>query len=198
MSEFFLVNIVLLAMVTLTAVAAVRVRNLLSAAMLTSIYSFLMALVWTHMDAMDVAFTEAAVGAGISTVLLVGTLVHVGTEEKLPRRVHWPAVAVVGVTSAALIFGSLDMPPFGDPGTPVQTNPVARAYIRQDVARGPDRDPAHDEPPTEGDYFHGHAPNLVTSVIVSYRGYDTMFETTVIFIAGTSMILLLRRRREPR
>lgn len=195
MTEFIVVDAVLLFIVTLTAVAAVRVRSLLSATMLTSIYSFLMALVWTNMDSMDVAFTEAAVGAGISTVLLLGTLLHVGNDEKVPKRVHAPAVFVVAVTSAALIWGSLDMPPFGQPDTPVQTNPVGRAYIRQDVVRVPDGNPAHDEPPVEGDYYHGHAPNFVTSVIVSYRGFDTMFETTVIFIAGMSMILFLRRRR---
>lgn len=193
MSDFLAINVVLLVMVTLTAIATVRVNNLLAAAMLTSIYSFLMAMVWTNMDSMDVAFTEAAVGAGISTVLLLGALLHVGSEEKPPAGVHWPAVALVVGTGALLIYGSLDMPPFGSLDTPVQTNPVGQSYVKQDVVRVPDFDPSHDETPHEGDYYHGHAPNFVTPVIVSYRGYDTMFETTVIFLAGMSMILFLRR-----
>lgn len=195
MTEFLLINVVLLAMLVWTAIATVRSESLLSAAMLASIYSFLMALVWTNLDSMDVAFTEAAVGAGISTVLLIGTLVHVGTKEKMPKGVHWPALAVVTLTGALLIYGSLDMPPFGDANTPVQTNPVPHSYIRQDVVRVSDGNPAHDEAPAHADYYHGHVPNYVTPIIVSYRGFDTMFETTVIFLAGMGMILLLRRKR---
>lgn len=199
MLEFLLIDLILLAMVTATAIAAVRVRSLLAATMLTSIYSFLMALVWTNMDSMDVAFTEASVGAGISTVLLLGALLHVGTEEKLPRRVHWPAILVVAATGAMLLYGTCDMPRFGAADTPVQRNPVSVSYIRQDCPRVEDRKGHHKGEVIlgRGDYYHGHCPNFVTSVIVSYRGFDTMFETTVIFIAGMSMILFLRRRRRP-
>jgi hypothetical protein len=50
----------------------------------------------------------------------------------------------------------------------------------------------HLHPP---DDFNGHVPNSVTSLLAAYRGYDTMFETTVIFTAGVSLILLLRRPR---
>jgi multicomponent Na+:H+ antiporter subunit B len=195
--EYFLINAILLVMVALTGIAAVRLRNLLAATMLTGIYSLLMCVVWTHMDAMDVAFTEASVGAGISTVLLLGTLLHVGSEEKPTRGVHWPAMLVVVLTGAALIYGSLDMPPYGDGKTPTQQNPVSISYIKQDCPRVPDFNGHHvgEEILGHGDYYHGHCPNFVTSVIVSYRGYDTMYETTVIFIAGMSMILFLRRRR---
>jgi multicomponent Na+:H+ antiporter subunit B len=38
-------------------------------------------------------------------------------------------------------------------------------------------------------------PNVVTSVLASYRGYDTLGETTVVFTAGAGVIALLRRRR---
>jgi len=166
--------------------------------MLMSIYSFIMALIWTNMDSMDVAFTEAAVGAGISTVLFIGALVHVGTEEKPLRPIHWPALVVTAATAAALLYGTVGMPKFGEVSSPANSSDVAAGYVRQDVEKTPDaaghhpaEAPLHDE----GDYFHGHVPNFVTSVIVSYRGYDTMFETTVIFIAGLSMVLFLRRRK---
>lgn len=79
MIEFIAIDIALLILVTITAVAVVEVRSLFSAVLLSGIYSLLMALVWVNMDAVDVAFTEAAVGAGISTILLVGTLVPVAT-----------------------------------------------------------------------------------------------------------------------
>jgi len=199
MLDFFLINIILLAMVTATAIAAAHVRNLLAATMLMSIYSFLMAMVWTNMDSMDVAFTEAAVGAGISTILILGALLHVGTEEKPTKGIHWPALLVVVATAALLLYGTLDMPRFGQKDTPAQLNPVSISYIKQDCPRVADWNGHHEGEVVygKGDYYHGHAPNFVTPVIVSYRGFDTMFETTVIFIAGMSMILFLRRRRKP-
>jgi hypothetical protein len=46
------------------------------------------------------------------------------------------------------------------------------------------------------DDFAHHVPNTVTTLLASYRGYDTMFETAVIFTAGAGMTLLLRRRRD--
>jgi multicomponent Na+:H+ antiporter subunit B len=198
MSDFQLINVILLFMVTLVALAVVVVRNLLAAGMLMSIYSFLMALIWTNMDSMDVAFTEAAVGAGISTVLFIGALVHVGTEEKPLRPIHWPALVVTAATAIALLYGTAGMPRFGDGTSPANSSNVAAAYIEQNVEKSPDPARHHTEAAGEqheGDYFHGHVPNFVTSVIVSYRGYDTMYETTVIFIAGLSMILFLRLRK---
>jgi len=197
MPDFLLINLILLLMVTLTGIAAVRARNLLGATMLMSIYSFLMALVWTNMDSIDVAFTEAAVGAGVSTVLLIGALVHVGSEEKPTKSIHWPAMIATVATAAALLYGTVDMPRFGDAHSPANANPVSVGYIQQDVDKVPDASGHHAQRPRpHGDYFHGHVPNFVTAVIVSYRAYDTMYETTVIFLAGMSMILFLRRRKD--
>jgi multicomponent Na+:H+ antiporter subunit B len=209
--EFLLIDVILLFLVTLTAVAIVEVRNLYSAVMLSGIYSLLMAIVWVNMDAVDVAFTEAAVGAGISTILLIGTLVLVGSQETVRKRVHWPALVACLFVGAALVYGTLDMPRFGDPASPVQKNVVAKGYIEQNVQKHPDgksgREAAektddHDQAHAAGhethghdDYFHGHVANQVTSVIVTYRALDTMFEVAVIFTAGLGMILLLRGRR---
>ncbi len=205
-ASYRLIDLILITLVIVTGVAAVRVRNLFVATMLMSIYSLLMAMVWMNLDSMDVSFTEAAVGAGISTVLLIGTLAQTGTAEKVPARVSWTAVAIVGLTTAALLYGTLDMPRFGDPKAPVHVHPVSVGYIEQNVEKTPDAGrnftPTPPLPPHQGDghhrndYFHGHVPNYVTAVIVSYRGYDTMYETTVILIAGMSMVLLLRRRRK--
>ena len=84
---FLLINTFLLALVTMVAIAAVRVQSIFASTMMLGIYSLLMACVWINMDAADVAFTEAAVGAGISTILLVGTLVLVGSGERKGRMV---------------------------------------------------------------------------------------------------------------
>jgi multicomponent Na+:H+ antiporter subunit B len=193
MGDVLFVDVVLLLLVVATGVAAVGSRSLLASTMFLGIYSLLMALVWVNMFAMDVAFTEAAVGAGVSTILLLGTMAIVGREEKKQRGAHWPALLIVVATGAALIYGTLDMPTFGDPNAPVHQR-TAPEYIAQDVghthaadAHGPGA--AHGE--HAGDFGH-HVPNLVTAVLADYRGYDTMFETAVIFTAGICLVLLLR------
>ena len=120
MTSVVIIDTILLLLVTITAIAIIEVRNLYASAMLTSVYSLLMALVWVNMHSMDVAFTEAAVGGGISTILLIGTLVHTAREEKLLKvRIHWKAAAVTALTGAALIYGTFDMPRFGDPKAPI-------------------------------------------------------------------------------
>ena len=127
---------------------------------------------------MDVAFTEAAVGAGISTVLALGTLALTTGSEKAPTRAPWLAVIVVVLTGLVLAYGTLDLAPFGDPNAPAQQH-VGPTYLK------------------EGPVKTG-MPNVVTAVLASYRGYDTLGETTVIFTAGVCVLLLLgnwRRRR---
>jgi multicomponent Na+:H+ antiporter subunit B len=170
-----LINDFLLTLLVLTAIGAVQVRSLLASSMLLAIFSLLIALVWVDLQAVDVAFTEAAVGAGISTVLLIGTLVFVDKQERQRPRFHWPALAVVLVTGAVLIYGTLDMPHFGDPDAPAHQH-VAPRYI-------------------DDSYAETKVPNMVTAVLASYRGFDTLFEVVVIFTAGVSLILLLRARR---
>jgi len=67
-------DLVILVLVVICAIAAIHVRDLLSAAIILGAYSFLMCLLWTEMAAVDVAFTEAAVGAGVSTVFFVAAV----------------------------------------------------------------------------------------------------------------------------
>jgi energy-converting hydrogenase B subunit D len=67
-------DIMFLILVVIAAIAAISVRDLLSSAILLGSYSFLMCLLWTEMGAVDVAFTEAAVGAGISTAFFIGAI----------------------------------------------------------------------------------------------------------------------------
>ena len=192
-----LIDAILLLLVVLTAVAVVEVRDLFSATILLGVYSLLMALIWLNMDAVDVSFTEAAVGAGISTILLIGTIIRVGAGEKQGKRVHWGGFVFVILTGAARIYGTRDIPDFGDPNAPMHVNRVAKGYIHQDVQKVEkhDGEPSKEHGDGHADYFHGHVPNMVTAVIVTYRAYDTMFEAAVIFTAGMGMILLLRGRR---
>ena len=185
----------LLALLVGLAIAAVLMRDLLAAAAVLGAYSLVIAILWCWMNAGDVAFTEAAVGAGISTVLMLAAVARVGRYERsvdVPRadraggRDGLHAVAssrlreilslvAVLVAGAALLYGSRDMPPIGDASAPANANEqVARYYI--------------EHAPHEG----GEAANMVTSVLADYRGYDTLGETVVIFTAGLCVVLLLR------
>ncbi|CAM2070314.1 DUF4040 domain-containing protein [Sulfidibacter corallicola] len=69
-------DLIILVFLVITSLIALRVRDLMSAAMILGVYSFLMCLLWAEMGAVDVAFTEAAVGAGLSTVFLVATILR--------------------------------------------------------------------------------------------------------------------------
>ena len=75
-------DILLLIIVVICAIAAISVKDLLSSAILLGAYSFLMCLVWAEMGAVDVAFTEAAVGAGISTVFFICAIFHTSRRTK--------------------------------------------------------------------------------------------------------------------
>lgn len=67
-------DLVLLVFVAITAVAALSVKNLISAVVLLGAFSFFMCLLWAEMGAVDVAFTEAAVGAGVSTAFFIAAI----------------------------------------------------------------------------------------------------------------------------
>ena len=155
----------------LTAFAILKLRALFAVVMLSSVFSLVSAALLVQLDAVDVAFTEAAIGAGISTVLMLATLALTARQEKPPTRTRALPLIVVFLTGLALLYGTLDMPRFGDPAAPTQTH-VAPKYIA-DTAK------------------EIGIPNIVTAVLASYRGFDTLGEVTVIFTAGIGVLLLL-------
>jgi len=164
---------VLLTLMAATTLGIIRLRNLFAVVILGGIYSFLMASVLIVLDAVDVAMTEASVGAGMSTVLMLGTLYLTKTQETVP--VHTPILPLFVAlgTGAALVYGTLDLPAFGIADTPMHTH-VGPEYLARSI-------------PETG------IPNVVTSVLASYRGFDTLGEVTVIFTAGIGVLLLLKR-----
>lgn len=157
-------------------VVLARVRNLFSVIVLSGLYSFLMATVLVALDAVDVAMTEASVGAGISTVLLLGALHLCKSEEAKPVQKPWLPLLVSVACGLLLVYGSLGLPAFADPAAPIHTH-VAPRYLQ------------------EGPKETG-IPNVVTAVLASYRAYDTLGEVTVVFTAGAGVVALLRRKRK--
>ena len=139
--------------------------------MLFGIYSLLTAVIFVELDAVDVAFTEAAVGAGISPVLMLGTLLIVGRQIRPRSQNKLLPLIIVTITGVVLVYGTLDLPHFADPEDPIHQH-VAPRYI-------------HDSPTEIG------IPNMVTSVLASYRGYDTFGELIVVFTALIGVLALL-------
>lgn len=157
----------------LTVLVLMRVRNLFAVIVLSGVYSFLMATVLVALDAVDVAMTEAAVGAGVSTVLLLGALYLCKSEEAKPVHRPWLPLAVSVSTGVVLVYGAMGLPDFADPQAPIHRHVVPR-YMENET----------------------QVPNVVTAVLASFRGYDTLGETTVVFTAGAGIIALLRRRKK--
>jgi multicomponent Na+:H+ antiporter subunit B len=166
------VSFAMLAIMVATVIAVARVRSLLVAIILMSLYSFATAVWLLTMDAPDVSFTEAAVGAGVSTLVGLGAILLTRGEA---RPVPWQArIAPTLVAIAAgglLVWASLDLPNLGDAASPANAY-VGRAYLQragQDIG----------------------SPNVVSAVLASYRGFDTLGETVVIFAAGLGVALML-------
>lgn len=149
-----------------------RLNKLFSAVILFSIYSLLSAALFVSMEAVDVAFTEAAVGAGITTILMLGALsLTTSRQRQISWKRHMPAILITVSIGALLLFGLSDLPLFGDPGAPAFGHLYPRYVFQSPHETG--------------------VPNMVTSVLASYRGYDTLGETTVIFTAAVSVAGLM-------
>jgi multicomponent Na+:H+ antiporter subunit B len=177
-----LFGIFLLTLLVITALAIVRSESLFTAVILTGIFSLLMAANFFLLDAADVALTEAAIGAGISTVLFLGALALTGRRERGDSTNRLLALGVVTVTTLIIIYATFDKPRLGDPQAPVQQH-VGPWYL--------------EKTPELIDI-----PNAVTAVLGSFRGYDTLGEVFVVFTAGIGVLFLLsastgRRREEP-
>ncbi len=85
------------------------------------------------------------------------------------------ALFVVVITGAMLIYAGQDLPAFGDINSPSYQAPMTQYFI-------------------ENSETESGVTNIVTALLASYRGYDTLGETAVIFTAGMAVMLLLRRR----
>ncbi len=174
-------DLILLFFLLICAIAAIAQKELLNSVIILSVYSLIMAVVWVRLGAVDVAITEAAVGAGISTVLFIAVLTRVKRREETTGRrakVQILPLIVVLAVGAALIYGTLDMPDFGAPDA-ISNRHVVPRYLEKGV----------EETGTE---------NYVAAILASYRGYDTLGETTVIFTAGLCVVLLLRAEKKRR
>ena len=165
------IEILLLILVTALAFVSLWIRDLMGL-LLYLVHSFLMCLIWTGMM-VDVAFTEAAVGAGVSTVF-IAILYNARRIRFNPLDLSSKIFATFICASVGylLYLGVSDLPQWGDPYSPVNTK-VSSYYV-------------------ENAYGDTKVPNLVTAVLADYRSFDTMFETCVVFIAVLGIFVIKR------
>ena len=150
-------------------------RNLFSAIMSTTIFSLICALIFLLLDGVDVSLTEAAVGAGISTILFLSCLRHMDFITKKNTKPLLSNLILFLFLAISLSYIISDLPEFGE--SKANNSYVTNYYLentKQEIG----------------------IPNVVTSVLASYRGFDTLGEVVVIFIAGISVIGILREENK--
>lgn len=177
MSETLL-GLTLVVLIVAAALTTALLRDVLGAIIVFGGYSLGMALFWVVLRAPDVALTEAAVGAGVMTVLFLATIAKTtrltGIAAELAQ-IDWVAGAVcVGMVGMVLATVPA-LPPLGADaaaGNPTFDH-IAPVYLAEA-------------------YAETHVKNVVTAILVSYRGFDTLGEATVVFAAGVAVINVLR------
>jgi multicomponent Na+:H+ antiporter subunit B len=122
----------------------------------------------------DVGLTEAAVGAGVTTVLFLLTITKTvrPPTDRIVESIDWTAVAVALVLVGVLASTLGALPPVGSAETPVATSEVTDYYL-------------------ENAYEEAGVKNAVTAVLASYRGFDTLGEAVVVFAAGIGLLVVL-------
>ncbi len=171
-------DLLLLLFLVIIAIVVVNLKDLLGAIVLLSCYSLIMALTWLEMNSPDVAFTEAAVGAGVTTFLFIAALSKTVSREGSNHGLGMLRyISIISLLLLGIIFIYVvdDMPEFGNPKNPANLHIVPRYIEKSEEETG--------------------VPNIVTAILANYRGYDTLGETTVIFTAGISVMILFKRWR---
>ena len=172
-----LVAYTLVAFVLIVAVATALFRDVLAAVVVFAAYSLGMAILYTVFLAPDVAMTEAAIGAGVTTILLLVALARTaGVErDRTFEPIHVPALIAVLALFAVLVSIVGAIPAVGDPDAIAWANPEVTGHYIQYT------------------YAETGVRNAVTAVLAAYRGFDTFGEAVVVFAAGVAVLLVLNR-----
>ncbi len=179
----------LVAFVLAAAVLIALSRDVVGATVTFAAFSLGLAVVWVLLAAPDVALVEAAVGAGVMSVLLLVAVIETDClqsddDEEGERRfrpVNWPLVAVLSVLALPFGWTTLSLPPFGSPDAPA----VRETY--------PDGGLTPYGYYIEATLVDAGFSNAVVAVLVVFRGLDTFGELVVAFAAAASVLVVLDR-----
>jgi multicomponent Na+:H+ antiporter subunit B len=164
----------LLVFVLSCAFATAFLRDVLGSIIAFGAYSLGIAVVWVFLRAPDVGLTEAAVGAGVMTVLFLVTIAKTSrpSEERTFERIDYPAAAIALALVAVLSTTLFALPPMGAADSAVVADDVTAHYL-------------------ENAYTETGVENVVTAVLAAYRGFDTLGEATVVYAAAVSLLVVL-------
>jgi multicomponent Na+:H+ antiporter subunit B len=170
------IEVALLVFVVGCAFATAFLRDVLGSIIAFSAYSLGIAIVWVFLRAPDVGLTEAAVGAGVMTVLFLVTIAKTTrpSDERTFESIDYRAAAVAVTLVAVLSTTLFALPPVGAADSAVVTDDVTRYYLEN----------AYDETGVQ---------NAVTAVLAAYRGFDTLGEAVVVYAAGVSLLVVLNK-----
>ena len=175
-----LLEAALLGFVLVSAIATIVLRDVLAAIVAFGAYSLGLAMLWLTLQAPDVALTEAAIGAGVTTILFILTLtktVRPTIEGSVFTPINWPAAGVAVLFAGALLWTVPAIPAIGDPAAIAWSNPeVSQFYL-------------------ENAYKQTGVENVVTAVLAAYRGFDTFGEAVVVFAAGVAVLVVIREEQ---
>ena len=172
----YLLNLIAFLLIIIS-IKIIVAQDLLNAVVASSVFSLLISVSYLIMDAPDVAMTEAALSACLSTCVYLSFLRKLPSNFKnnIPRTNIISASLICLLFLIILTYMGLELPSYGDYSAPLQIY-SSKYYIKN----------------TEKDI--GIA-SLVAAILASYRAYDTLGETSVILIAGISVLLVLSLRK---
>ncbi|MDD9331912.1 MAG: DUF4040 domain-containing protein [Wolbachia sp.] len=172
---FEILNVTLLSLLLIVTFFMVFSRNLVVSSVLICVFSSLIALVYLIMNAPDVAITETSVGAGLGTVFIFAALSLIKNHKTTSS--HNP-IALFFMLCLAICLSHFmtQLPDFGDHSAPIHMH-VAPYYL-------------------ENTEKVAGIPNVVTTILASFRGYDTFGETVVVFTAALCITLILKDEKE--
>jgi len=167
---------VLLLLIIGTAIATMLLRDVLAAIITFAAYSLSMAVLWLLLRAPDVALTEAAIGAGVTTILFLVAISKTlrPSTDRVLRRVDWKVLVVVGLFATVMLLTVPGIPAIGDPAAPAVNNEQVSQYYLDNA------------------YKETGVENAVTAVLAAYRGFDTFGEAVVVFTAGVAVLVVLK------
>lgn len=175
------IEAVVLVFVLLCAVGTALLRDVFAALVAFASYSLGISILWVLLRAPDVGLTEAAVGAGVMTLLFLLALANTvrPTESRLFEPIRARSVAAVGAFVLALGATVPSLPAVGSTDAPLFAPEEPTAYYLANA------------------YPETGVHNVVTAVLAAYRGLDTFGEATVVFLAGVATLAVLRREAFP-
>jgi multicomponent Na+:H+ antiporter subunit B len=174
-----LLEVVLLAFVLLSALGTALLKDTLASVMAFATYSLGISIIWVLLQAPDVALTEAAVGAGVMTLLFLITLANTvrPAEDRTFERVRLRTL--VAVLAFVLVLGAT-----------VPALPAVGADAPESAIMADENVTQHY---IENAYEETEVHNAVTAVLAAYRGFDTLGEAVVVFVAGVAALAVLRK-----